>query len=236
MKKILSLTLITSLALISFPKQAQAFNLGNVSNLYNQFSQWIEQFTNYELPNWEEIQEQAMNGNNQSEGQEQSAIYEGKTVPTYRMRMDTAEYELREQTSQYAQESTLSEDAQEATQEELDALQENLETQQNLSEDSQNSDTTQQILQNVSKQLALSSEQQGYLIQNAKKNSVDQATQILLFKQQAEHIAQETTAKRREANSTYNSIIGQAGLVTINTFNNENNNINQNLISQQPAQ
>lgn len=84
-----------------------------------------------------------------------------------------------------------------------------------LGQDSQNRDVTQQILQNLSQQEAISATRQGIIVQQNQQAQVDRAISNMLNAQQAEELAGINAAKRREDIGTTNLTVRQWGLVRL---------------------
>ena len=84
-----------------------------------------------------------------------------------------------------------------------------------LGQDSQNRDVTQQILQNLSQQEAISATRQGIIVQQNQQAQVDRAISNMLNAQQAEELAGINAAKRREDIGTANLTVRQWGLIRL---------------------
>ena len=111
--------------------------------------------------------------------------------------------------------STLSEEAQTKLKETAVFVQETVEESVNLGEDSQNRDVTQQILQNLSQQEAISATRQGVLVQQNQQAQIDRAISNILNAQQAEELNAINTAKRREEIGTTNLTVRQWGMIRL---------------------
>ncbi len=85
----------------------------------------------------------------------------------------------------------------------------------NLGQDSQSRDVTQQILQNLSQQEAISATRQGIIVQQNQQAQVDRAISNMLNAQQAEELAGINAAKRREDLGTTNLTVRQWGLMRL---------------------
>lgn len=84
-----------------------------------------------------------------------------------------------------------------------------------LGQDSQSRDVTQQILQNLSQQEAISATRQGIIVQQNQQAQVDRAISNMLNAQQAEELAGINAAKRREDIGTANLTVRQWGLIRL---------------------
>ncbi len=111
--------------------------------------------------------------------------------------------------------TTLNESAQTNLKQTAVRVQKSVDESVKLGEDSQSRDVTQQILQNLSQQEAVSATRQGIIIQQNQQAQVDRAISNMLNAQQAEELAGINAAKRREDIGTTNLTVRQWGLIRL---------------------
>ena len=145
---------------------------------------------------------------------EQSEILEG-SPESYPISETEADAVVREVLVETVESSTLSEEAQTKLKETAVFVQETVESSVNLGEDSQNRDVTQQILQNLSQQEAISATRQGIIVQQNQQAQIDRAISNILNAQQAEELNAINTAKRREEIGTANLTVRQWGMLRL---------------------
>ena len=145
---------------------------------------------------------------------EQSEILEG-SPESYPISETEADAVVREVLVKTVESSTLSEEGQTKLKETAVFVQETVESSVNLGEDSQNRDVTQQILQNLSQQEAISATRQGVIVQQNQQAQVDRAISNILNAQQAEELNAINTAKRREEIGTANLTVRQWGMLRL---------------------
>ncbi len=145
---------------------------------------------------------------------EQSEILEG-SPESYPISETEADAVVREVLVKTVESSTLSEEGQTKLKETAVFVQETVESSVNLGEDSQNRDVTQQILQNLSQQEAISATRQGVIVQQNQQAQIDRAISNILNAQQAEELNAINTAKRREEIGTANLTVRQWGMLRL---------------------
>ena len=111
--------------------------------------------------------------------------------------------------------TTLNESAQSNLKQTAVQVQKSVSESVDLGQDSQNRDVTQQILQNLSQQKAISATRQGIIVQQNQQAQVDRAISNMLNAQQAEELAGINAAKRREDIGTANLTVRQWGLIRL---------------------
>ncbi len=111
--------------------------------------------------------------------------------------------------------TTLNESAQTNLKQTAVRVQRSVDESVGLGEDSQSRDVTQQILQNLSQQEAISATRQGIIVQQNQQAQVDRAISNMLNAQQAEELAGINAAKRREDIGTTNLTVRQWGLIRL---------------------
>ncbi|MGB5632946.1 MAG: hypothetical protein WBM86_09240, partial [Waterburya sp.] len=111
--------------------------------------------------------------------------------------------------------TTLNESAQSNLKQTAVQVQKSVSESVDLGQDSQSRDVTQQILQNLSQQEAISATRQGIIVQQNQQAQVDRAISNMLNAQQAEELAGINAAKRREDIGTANLTVRQWGLIRL---------------------
>ncbi len=155
-----------------------------------------------------------------SEGEEdlpsrqQSETLEG-TPDNYAISESESDAIVREVLVETVESTTLNESAQINLKHTAVRVQKSVDESVDLGQDSQNRDVTQQILQNLSQQEAISATRQGVIVQQNQQAQVDRAISNLLNAQQAEELAGINAAKRREDIGTTNLTVRQWGLIRL---------------------
>jgi hypothetical protein len=141
--------------------------------------------------------------------------FENNIPNSYAIRQDIANQSERLGAIEVAQIKTLSKNAQ---QQSLNTLKESanseLESSQ-MSDDSQNSDTSQQILQNISKQLKNNATIGNLQLQEASQARQDRALDLTLAAQAAQELNAVNTRDRQSAIATGNIAISQGSLLVM---------------------
>ncbi len=145
---------------------------------------------------------------------QQSETLEG-TPDSYAISESETDAIVREILVETVESSSLNESAQTNLKQTAVLVQKTVDESVNLGEDSQNRDVTQQILQNLSQQEAISATRQGVIIQQNQQARVDRAISNILNAQQAEELAAINAAKRREEIGTTNLTVRQWGLLRL---------------------
>ncbi|MGG6262802.1 hypothetical protein ACQ4M3_20530 [Leptolyngbya sp. AN03gr2] len=113
------------------------------------------------------------------------------------------------------QTATLSREAQNRASQVMQATEQATNSNKNLGQESQNLDVSQQILQNISRQMSLTGEVTQTLANEAQQGRVDRAVGNVLAAQTAEEAQVSNIADRRETSGAANSAVRQAGGVTL---------------------
>ncbi len=145
---------------------------------------------------------------------QQSETLEG-TPDSYAISESETDAIVREILVETVESSSLNESAQTNLKQTAVLVQKTVDESVNLGEDSQNRDVTQQILQNLSQQEAISATRQGIIVQQNQQAQVDRAISNILNAQQAEELAAINAAKRREEIGTTNLTVRQWGLLRL---------------------
>ncbi len=145
---------------------------------------------------------------------QQSETLEG-TPDSYAISESETDAIVREILVETVESSSLNESAQTNLKQTAVLVQKTVDESVNLGEDSQNRDVTQQILQNLSQQEAISATRQGVIIQQNQQAQVDRAISNILNAQPAEELAAINAAKRREEIGTTNLTVRQWGLLRL---------------------
>ncbi len=145
---------------------------------------------------------------------QQSETLEG-TPDSYAISESETDAIVREILVETVESSSLNESAQTNLKQTAVLVQKTVDESVNLGEDSQNRDVTQQILQNLSQQEAISATRQGIIVQQNQQARVDRAISNILNAQQAEELAAINAAKRREEIGTTNLTVRQWGLLRL---------------------
>jgi hypothetical protein len=141
--------------------------------------------------------------------------FENKIPNSYAIRQDIANQSERLGAIEVAQIKTLSKNAQQQSKSTLDkSANSELESSQ-MSDDSQNSDTSQQILQNISKQLKNNATIGNLQLQEASQARQDRALGLTLTAQAAQELNAVNTRERQSAIATGNTAISQGSLLVM---------------------
>lgn len=145
---------------------------------------------------------------------QQSETLEG-TPDGYAISESETDAVVREVLVETVSSTTLSESAQSNLKQTAVQVQKSVSESVDLGQDSQSRDVTQQILQNLSQQEAISATRQGIIVQQNQQAQVDRAISNMLNAQQAEELAGINAAKRREDIGTTNLTVRQWGLIRL---------------------
>ena len=145
---------------------------------------------------------------------QQSETLEG-TPDNYAISESETDAVVREVLVETVSSTTLNESAQTNLKQTAVRVQRSVDESVDLGEDSQSRDVTQQILQNLSQQEAISATRQGIIVQQNQQAQVDRAISNMLNAQQAEELAGINAAKRREDIGTTNLTVRQWGLIRL---------------------
>jgi hypothetical protein len=145
---------------------------------------------------------------------QQSETLEG-TPDNYAISESETDAVVREVLVETVESTTLNESAQTNLKQTAVRVQRSVDESVDLGEDSQSRDVTQQILQNLSQQEAISATRQGIIVQQNQQAQVDRAISNMLNAQQAEELAGINAAKRREDIGTTNLTVRQWGLIRL---------------------
>ena len=144
----------------------------------------------------------------------QSETLEG-TPDSYAISESETDAVVREVLVKTVESATLNESAQTNLKQTSVRVQKSVDASVDLGQDSQSRDVTQQILQNLSQQEAISATRQGIIVQQNQQAQVDRAISNMLNAQQAEELAGINAAKRREDIGTTNLTVRQWGLIRL---------------------
>ena len=193
-------------------------NIPDLVGFFGGLEKIVDDFVSSQIPDVSKIIElifsSGSGGVAELPSKEQSEILEG-APESYPISETEADAIVREVLVETVESSTLSEEAQTKLKETAVFVQETVEESVNLGEDSQNRDVTQQILQNLSQQEAISATRQGVLVQQNQQAQIDRAISNILNAQQAEELNAINTAKRREEIGTTNLTVRQWGMLRL---------------------
>ncbi len=165
-----------------------------------------------DIPDLGQVVSEIMKGSLPEDGITSNKL-ENNLANSYAIRQDLANQSERLGAVEAAQLKTLSKNAQQKS---LDTLElsafEDIESSQ-MSDDSQNSDTSQQILQNISKQLKNNTSISNLLLQEANQARQDKALGLTLTAQAAQELNAANTRERQSAIATGNRAISQGSLL-----------------------
>ena len=165
-----------------------------------------------EVPDLDQVVSEIMKGSLPQDGTTANKL-ENKIPNSYAIRQDLANQSERLGAIEVAQIKTLSKNAQQQSKLTLDkSSSSELESSQ-MSDDSQNSDTSQQILQNISRQLHNNSTIADLQLQEASQARQDRALGLTLTAQAAQELNAVNTRERQSAISTGNKAVSQGSLL-----------------------
>jgi hypothetical protein len=203
----------------NLPKQVQGF-INDVrsffrGDLFGNITQLVQsRIGSVEVPDLGQVVSQIMTGSFPEDGAI-SSKFENNLTNSYAIRLDLANQSERVAAVGTAQKQTMSKTAQEKSKSNLEqsAFSE-LESSQ-MSDDSQNSDTSQQILQNISKQLKNNTTIANLQFQEASQARQDRALGLTLTAQAAQELNAANTRERQSAIAIGNSAISQGSLLVM---------------------
>ncbi|PAX45654.1 hypothetical protein, partial [Brunnivagina elsteri] len=167
-----------------------------------------------EVPDLGEVVSEIMKGSLPEDGVIANKL-ENKIPNSYAIRQDLANQSERVGAIEVAQIKTLSKNAQQESKLTLEqSTNSEIESSQ-MSDDSQNSDTSQQILQNISKQLKSNTTIADLQLQEASQARQDRALGLTLTAQTAQELNAANTRERQTQISTGNSAVSQSSLLTM---------------------
>ena len=179
----------------------------------------VDNFVNTKIPDIGKIvdivfQSELSEGEADLPSRQQSETLEG-TPDNYAISEAESDTVVREVLVETVESTTLNESAQTNLKQTALRVQRSVDESVDLGQDSQNRDVTQQILQNLSQQEAISATRQGIIVQQNQQAQVDRAISNMLNAQQAEELAGINVAKRREDIGTTNLTVRQWGLIRL---------------------
>ncbi|MDF5708245.1 MAG: hypothetical protein PUP90_11310 [Nostoc sp. S4] len=169
-----------------------------------------------QIPDLNKVLARIMNGSaNNDPGAVLSETLENKTngQSSYGIREDLSKYATRTVATEIANQATLSQTAQSQMAQIKQATQQDTQENVSLGEESQGLDVTQQILQNLSQQTALSSRVNERMLIEAQQARIDRALSNTLTAQTAKELSAINTADRRKSVAAGNAATQQAGLL-----------------------
>lgn len=195
----------------SFPDSIQGF-LGGLTDTVNDF-------VSTKIPDISKIIDIVFNSKLSEEeadlpSRQQSKTLEG-TPNSYAISKSEADAVVREILVETVESTTFNQTAQTNLKQTAVKVQRSVDESVNLGQDSQSRDVTQQILQNLSQQEAISAIRQGIIVQQNQQAQVDRAISNMLNAQQVEELAGINAAKRREDIGTTNLTVRQWGLIRL---------------------
>jgi hypothetical protein len=203
----------------NLPKQIQGF-INDVrsffrGDLFGNITQLVQStIGGAEVPDLGEVVSQIMTGSFPEDGVT-SSKFENNLTNSYAIRLDLANQSERVGAIEVAQAKTLSKDAQQKSKSTLEqSANSELESSQ-MSDDSQNTDTSQQILQNISKQLKNNATIGNLQLQEASQARQDRALGLTLTAQAAQELNAANTRERQSAIATGNTAVSQGSLLVM---------------------
>lgn len=190
---------------------------GSFSSLLDSVEENVSDFTSsLQIPDPQQILNSVLGGESKKqEAQGIAEVLENKPDGSFAITEDLVQKETIDSTVETTVQATLGSQAQAKLKKTAKAAKTNAEENVALGEDSQGKDVTQQILQNLSKQSALNSEQQASMINLGQQAQVDRALGNILDAEIAKEIAGANTASRRQDSGTANAATMQTGLITV---------------------
>lgn len=140
---------------------------------------------------------------------------ENNVSNSYAIRQDAAQMSERVGALQVAQTQTLSKTAQDKSKATIDYSAASATESEQMARDSQNTDTSQQILQNISNQLKNSADIANLQLLEASQARQDRALQLTLTAQAARELNTANIRERQSAISSGNAATAQSGLLTM---------------------
>ncbi len=167
-----------------------------------------------EIPDLGEVVSEIMKGSLPEDGVIANKL-ENQIPNSYAIRQDIANQSERLGAIEVAQIKTLSKNAQQQSKSTLNQSENSELESSQMSDDSQNSDTSQQILQNISRQLKSNTTIADLQLQEASQARQDRALGLTLTAQTAQELNAANTRERQSAIATGNSAVSQSSLLTM---------------------
>ncbi|PAX53607.1 hypothetical protein [Brunnivagina elsteri] len=167
-----------------------------------------------EIPDLGEVVSEIMKGSLPEDGVIANKL-ENNIPNSYAIRQDIANQSERLGAIEVAQIKTLSKNAQQQSKSTLNKSENSELESSQMSDDSQNSDTSQQILQNISKQLKSNTTIADLQLQEASQARQDRALGLTLTAQTAQELNAVNTRERQSAIATGNSAVSQSSLLVM---------------------
>ncbi|MGK7893181.1 MAG: hypothetical protein AB4372_05995 [Xenococcus sp. (in: cyanobacteria)] len=176
----------------------------------------IDDFVSSEIPDIDKIIEIVSNSGSEEAlpSKKQSENLEGNP-DSYSIAESESDAIVREILVETVKASTFDEAAQKKLKETVMFVETNVDESIDLGQNSQGKDVTQQILQNISQQEAISATTQGIIAQQNQQAQIDRAINNMLNAQQAEELSAMNDTKRREELGTTNLTVRQWGLIRL---------------------
>ncbi|MBE9217108.1 hypothetical protein IQ247_31410 [Plectonema cf. radiosum LEGE 06105] len=165
-----------------------------------------------DIPDLGQVVSEIMKGSLPSDGVTSNKL-ENNLPNSYAIRQDLANQSERVGAIEVAQNKTLSKNAQQESFNTLELSANSQVESSQMSDDSQNSDTSQQILQNISKQLKNNTTISDLLLQEASQSRQDNALGLTLTAQAATELNAVNTRERQSAIATGNRAVSQGSLL-----------------------
>lgn len=192
---------------------------GGLNDFLGGLEDTVGDFVNSKIPDLGRIIELIFNGDLSAgetdlPSRQQSETLEG-TPDGYAISEAETDAVVREVLVETVESATFDREAQTNLKQTAVRVQQSVSESVDLGQDSQSRDVTQQILQNLSQQEAVSATRQGIIVQQNQQAQVDRAINNMLNAQQAEELAGINAAKRREDIGTANLTVRQWGLIRL---------------------
>lgn len=180
--------------------------LSNGSSLLSGLNKKITSLKNTDLTDLIQSLQTALNPSQKSQSNQSTASQnqENKPYGSYNIEQAKQRQQTIKSAYEYTQQTTFSDKAKQQQQDLADATQNNVDSNKQLSQDSQTSDVSQDILRNLSGQLALISEQNSNLIIQQENQQNNSALTNTLLTQQAQEIREQNNKNRTEFTATSN--------------------------------
>ena len=188
-----------------------------ITDIIEGLKEIVNSFVNSEIPDIDKIIEIVSNSGSDEidlPSKTQSENLEGNPG-SYTIAESESDAIVREILVETVKSNTFDESAQTKLKEIAVFVEKTVDESVDLGENSQNRDVTQQILQNISQQEAISATTQGIIAQQNQQAQIDRAINNMLSAQQAEELSAMNAAKRREELGTTNLTVRQWGLIRL---------------------
>ncbi len=167
-----------------------------------------------EVPDLGEVVSEIMKGSLPEDGTTSSKL-ENNLKNSYAIRQDLANQSERVGAIEVAQNKTLSKTAQNKSKNTLEQSTNSQLESSSMADDSQNTDTSQQILQNISQQLKDNATIADLQLQEASQARQDRALDLTLTAQTAQELNTFNTGERQTRIATGNNVVSQGALLTM---------------------